>query len=495
MMNKAKLPAVLIIALFAAGCACGIKFPASPLSQADTERGKEAAYDTDGDGRADYFTFSDESGRVAVIAYDYSDDGAPDSFVNLASLPAERCRHFVIILDGVPYDAVKEFYDAGHLRMFYPPSRVVTVFPAMTDLGIEDALGYIPCPSMEASYYNRRNGGMTDGAWDYLRAKNAPGDALLDYRAFMLLDTAAYFSPWQVFKHEIKGAKAVFDRRDRQDVLAYFVGSAGMGTVNGKEGHVRCLEMVERMVNQITWESRGMVKFTMFADHGHTYTNSQRLDMSAPLEKKGWRPATRLKDKKDFIQIEFGVVTYAAFYTHDAPALSADLAGIDGVDLAAYHADGKVFVNSKRGSAVISEKDGRFKYEPEGGDPLQLNDIIAALKAAGKVDENGFIDDRALFEATATHIYPDPLRRLWRAFYALVENVPDVMVSLEDKWYGGSPGYNLLVKIASTHGSLNHNNSVTFVMSTAGPLPPVMRIEEISKHISAILGRQFPPHK
>jgi hypothetical protein len=492
-MGRARFLIVLFIAVAAAGCACGIKFPSSPVSQSDTARGKQAAYDTSGDGKADYFTYSDSSGRVTVIAYDYNDDGEPDSFVNLGSLPVGRCRHFVIILDGVPYDVVKEFYDAGHLRMFYPPSRVIAPFPAMTDLAIEDALGYIPCPSMEASYYNRRDGGMTNGAWDYLHAKNAPADGLLTYRTWTIMDTAAYFSPWQVFKHEIHGAKAAFDRRDRQDVLAYFVGSAGMGTLNGKEGHVRCLEMVERMVNQITWESRGMVKFTIFADHGHTYTKEERLDMSRLLEKKGWHPAQRLRDKKDFVQIEFGIVTYAAFYTHDAPGLAADLAKIDGVELAAYHADGKVFVNAKGGNAVISENNGRFKYEPVGGDPLQLNDIIANLKAAGKVDENGFIDDRALFEATATHVYPDPLRRLWRAFYALVENVPDVVVSLEDKWYGGSPGYNLVVKIASTHGGLNHKNSVTFVMSTVGPLPPLMRSEEISKNLSAILGRQFPP--
>jgi hypothetical protein len=494
-MRKTKLLFATFILLAVAGCASGVKFPSAPLSNTDTPQGKQAAYDTNGDGKADYFTYADNSGRITVIAYDYANKGAPDSFVNLDEQPNSRCRHLFIILDGVAFDVVKEFYDAGHLRMFYPPSRLVAPFPAMTDLAVEDALGDIPCPALEASYYDRVTGAAAGGQWNYLLQKNAPASRLITYRQWVPLDALAYFSPWLIFKHEIHGAKSALDRHDTQDVIFYSAGCAGMGTGNGKEGHVRCLELTERMINQVTLETRGMVKFTIIADHGHTYTKPARLDLPGLLRKKGWHPGNHLDAPKDFVMPEFGDVTYAAFYTHDAAALAADLAAIEGVELAVYQADGKISLVSRRGNALISERNGRYKYEPQGGDVLQLNDIVAKLRAEGKVDDSGFIDDRALLEATAAHLYPDPLRRLWRAFNGMVENVPDVIVSIEDNYYAGSANYAFLVKLNSTHGGLNYKNSLAFAMSTAGPLPPVMRSEDIPKNLGAVLGRPFPPCK
>ncbi len=495
MRERVILPAILLSVLLLAGCASGIKFPQSPQSEDRTPLGLQYAYDTDGDGVADYFTCLDESGRISVIAYDYSSDGEPDSVIRLDSLPVERCRHFVIILDGVGYDLVKKEYDAGRLRMFHPPSRVVAPFPGMTDLCIEDMLGYIPCLSFEALYYDRRKGRLTKGTWDYLHMKNEPFVQLLTYRSRTLWDTVSYFSPWQVFKRDVRQAREAFGRRDRQDVLAYFVGSAGMGTTNGAEGHIRCLKLVERLVNEITWETRGLVKFTILADHGHTYTEAERLDLTRLLEKKGWHGARRLRRPGDFVHIEFGIVTYAAFYVNDAPRLAADLAAIDGVDLAAYHRDGAVFVRSADGCAEIRERNGKYSYEAEKGDPLQLNAIVEKLREGGRVDEDGFIEDKALFDATLTHLYPDPLRRLWRAFHALVENVPDVIVSLRDDRVSGAAAYEIVVRVKSTHGGLNYKNSMTFIMSTAGPLPPAMRSDDIPGHLSALLRRPFPPSK
>lgn len=486
---------VLLTAVVITGCASGVSFPSAPLSHADTPLGHQCSYDMNRDGVPDYFTYADESGRITMIAYDYSNSGTPTSQVKLDSLPASRCRHFMLILDGVSYDLLKEFYDKGHLRMFHPPSRVIAPFPAMTDVAIEDEIGFIPARSMEAAYYDRRKNAQNLGSWDYLTKKNEPYADILTYRVSTLFDGISYLAPWQVFKHEVGKSKSVFDRRDRLDTLAYYVGSAGMGTANGREGHVRCLEMMERLVNQIMWETRGNAKFTLTADHGHTYTQAKRLDTTAILKKKGWKSVSHLKGKKDFVQVKFGVVTYAAFYSHDAPGLARDLAGIEGVQFAVYHRDGKVFLDSAHGDAVISEKNGRFKYEAQGGDPLQLNEIIARLKAAGKVDAEGFIEDKALFDATVTHVYPDPLRRLWRSFYTLVENPPDVMISLEDNWYAGSGTFTFLAKVASTHGGLNAANSTTFIMSTVAPLPPALRSDEVPAAISKILGRPFPPHR
>ncbi len=49
--------------------------------------------------------------------------------------------------------------------------------------------------------------------------------------------------------------------------------------------------------------------------------------------------------------------------------------------------------------------------------------------------------------------------------------------------------------IASTHGGLNNSGSVTFIMSTAGALPPVMRSRDVPKNMKALTGEPFPLRK
>jgi hypothetical protein len=49
-----------------------------------------------------------------------------------------------------------------------------------------------------------------------------------------------------------------------------------------------------------------------------------------------------------------------------------------------------------------------------------------------------------------------------------------------------------MVQVASTHGSLNRRNTTTFVMSTAGPLPELMRSAEVRVHLGELVGGKWP---
>ncbi len=140
------------------GCLKPVHFPAEPLAEAAKLAGAYRAYDADHDGKADYFLFTNTSGRICRIAYDHTGDGKPDAMVDLDAIPTAQCRHLVIILDGFGYDVVKDYYDKGSLRMFHPPSRVIAPYPTLTDVSMEDILGYIPCQGFEAMYYNRKAG-------------------------------------------------------------------------------------------------------------------------------------------------------------------------------------------------------------------------------------------------------------------------------------------------------------------------------------------------
>jgi len=474
------------------GCQKPVHFPAEPLAEVAQRLHATGAYDTDRDGRADFFTYADTAGRINRIGYDNSGDGRSDVTIDLDAIEFKRCRHLVIILDGVGYELVKKHYDAGGLRMFFPPSRVVAPYPTLTDLCLEDALGYIPCRAFEAMYFDRRANKLVGGSWAYLAGKNEPYNRLLSYRANLIWDAIGYVAPWAVFGKEINDVKRLFDKARSQEMLSYFVSSAGVGTRMGADGHRMCLKRVEQLVNQVIYETRGLSKITILADHGHSYTPARRIELESYLRKKGWRLSKSLNAPKDVVYIRFGLETYASFAVRDPAALAADLLGCKGVELASYaEKDAVVVLDSSGGRAVIRHKNRRYKYEPAAGDPLKLKDILAKLKP----DADGYFDAEELLQATATHIYPAPLQRLWRAHFALAENPPDVIVSLADEFYSGSKSFGQAVRIASTHGGLNYRNSVTFIMSTAGPLPPVMRSADIPKHMKKLTGENFPMGK
>lgn len=484
-MQVARWTAAVLLAVAAAGCRKPVRLPVE-VQVVRTGQAEQRSYDTDGDRRADFFT-SAAAGRVDRIARDRTGDGKPDEWVRLDDVPLADCRHLVVILDGFGYDLVRTYYDAGHLRLFHPPSAVVAPYPTLTDPCLAAALGLAPCTALEARYYDRKAGKVVGGNIAYLAGRNMPYNRLLQYRAKMFWDAVSYVKPRPVFTKEVHDTKRTFDRLRRREVLAYLVSSAGMGTKYGARGQRECLALVDRLVNQVVLESRGRVKVTLFADHGHTCTEARRTDLAGHLKRRGWRVTSRLKKPRDVAYIRFGLETYASFATDRPAELAADLVGADGVDVVSFADNDAVVVLSAAGSrAVIRARAGRYAYQVAVGDPLSLKPILAGLTP----DAGGYYDADELLAATATHRYPAPLQRLWQAHFALVANRPDVIASLTDDRYSGSQAF--AVKVASTHGGLNYRNSVTFIMSTAGPLPPVLRTADIPAALKRLLGTDWP---
>ncbi|HOI56599.1 MAG TPA: hypothetical protein PLP01_15225 [Phycisphaerae bacterium] len=489
--------AFVVVAALASLCGCQkpVHFPAESMGDAALQSQALAAYDTDGDGLADFFTFADaETGRADRIGYDTGGDGRADHVTRLDELPPASCRHLVIILDGFSYDLVKAYYDEGGLRVFHAPSRVITGYPTMSDPCLEDTLGYIACRGIEAAYFDRRRNLVVGGAGEYMSGRSQPYNRLLDYRADLLWDAIGYVMPTEVFGKELNDAKRKFDRAETQEFIAYFVSSAGVGTRLGAEGQRQCLREVERLVHQVLWETHGLVKLTLMADHGHTYTPATRAPIESFLKDKGWRLRGSLSGPQDVVYAPFGLVTYAAFCTQRPAALAADMVQLDAVELASY-ADGETVVVLAPGGqrAVVRHRNGRFAYEPLEGDPLELKPVLDGM--AGQADADGFFGADALLRATALHAYPASLERLWRAHVGLVENPPDVLCSLKDRSYSGAKGFAGTVPVASTHGSLRRTNSTTFIMSTIGPLPELMRSSDIPRQMSNLTGAPWPTNR
>jgi len=470
------------------GCEKPVSFPALSLDEAAKAAGAWQAFDTNGDGKADFFLLADATGRVDRIAYDRDGDQKGDEIVNLDHLRAAQCRHLVIVLDGFGHDVVKAFRDEGHFRMFHPPSRLITVYPSMTDMAMEEIFDSVPCPAYEALYYDRRRNKLAGGSLAYLQGRNEPFNRLLDYRADLLWDGIGYLYPWEVFGKEVNDVKRRFDRTESQEMIAYFVSSAGVGTIRGAEGQRACLAKIEQLVHQVLFETHGLVKITLLSDHGHTYTPGKRIPLEDFLTRRGWRLTESLTKPRDVVYVRFGLVTYASFATNRPGELAGDLVDCQGVELASYaQGDAVVVLAGGKQKAIVRRKDGRYRYEAVSGDPLRMKEIVGRL-----ADKDGFCGAEELLTATAGHAYPAALERLHRAHFALVQNPPDVVASLGDRWYSGSRAFGGAVEMASTHGSLNYTNSVAFIMSTAGQLPAVMRSREVSQAMKKATGLPFP---
>lgn len=465
-----------------AGCSMAPAFPARPVAA----HVQELAFDMNEDGRDDYWQRLDDQGQKVELRFDTNGDGKPDETVRPADLPPSECVHAIIVLDGVPFEVAASLYDEGWLRLFPRPSRAVSVFPVMTDLALSRVFTEETCLGYEAQYWDRARKRPSDGNWVYLSGANAPWRPRMDYSCSIWLDAKSYLDPESLWRDELGGITRAIRRSQSGTVRVYSVATAGLATRRGRDAIVDCLQTVDRLCERLTWERRGRIRFTIFADHGHDLVPAENVDLRPHLEAAGFRSSQRLNDHRSVYIARFGLVSCAVLNAQDPQGVAEALVTHPAVDLVAYPkpaAPGNSVIVVRRGreTAEISrDEQGGFLYQTLEGDPLRLAPIRIGLSEAGKLAANGAAADRDWLDATVTHEYPDPLYRVWLAFNGLVQNPADVIVSLKEGCYTGSGFFSAMVSVASTHGALTQRGSTTFAVSNHVALPPTLRVEDLA---------------
>jgi len=438
------------------------------------------AFDTDGDKRPDYWQYQRPDGRKHALAYATDESGQPGERIELDLVDAAECPHFLVVLDGVPFELVDQLYREGHFRLFYPPARIICCFPSMTDLALAELFHTGRCVAYQARYFDRAADRLAGGNTMYLGGRNSPWLSKMDYRCSFWWDARAYLDPQAVFDHEISRIAHTFRSIDEGEACAYTVGTAGLGTRGGRAAILKYLRTVDRLCERIVYERRGRVEFTLTADHGHNLVENRRISFRKLLEAGGYRQTRALRRSRDVVVVAYGLVTYAELFTRDPAGVASCLLQHGDVEFACYPADGGIIVSDRTGQARVTKGRAGFVYDSRQADPLKLAPLIEQLRREGKVSADGEIDPAALFDATLDHDYPDPLARIWGAFHDLVENPPDLIVNLRDGACHGSRFFHVMIgKVSSTHGSLNCKNSTTFALTTLGKLPLAMRVRDI----------------
>ena len=470
---------VLAGTLLCSGCASQPTFPA-PIEARSENNETVRAFDTDGDKKVDFWQYQHPGGRKHALAYLADNSNQPGGRIELDDINAADCPHFLIVLDGVPFELVEQLYREGNFRFFYPPSRVICCFPAMTDLALAELFHSERCYSYQALSFDREANRLSNANSAYLSGRNSPWVPQVSYRCSFWWDTLVYLSPQAVFNHELNGIIRTFRTIDTRQACAYSVGTAGLGTRGGRSAILEYLRTIDRLCEQLIYERRGRVKITLTADHGHNMCQNQRISFRKTLAAGGYRQSKSLREPKDVVPISYGLVTYAEFYTADPAGVAGCLLRNDAVEFACYPSADAVVVTDRHGQARIRKGETGFGYDSTNADPLRLAPLIARLRQAGKVSASGEIDSEAFFEATLDHCYPDPLTRIWNAFHGLVDNPPDLIVNLRDGFCHGSRFFHAMIgKVDSTHGSLNQLSSTTFIMTMLGELPPDLRARDI----------------
>jgi len=197
------------------------------------------------------------------------------------------------------------------------------------------------------------------------------------------------------------------------------------------------------------------------------------------LTAAGFRPCNRIEDDRDVIAEIDGLVTYAGVHTRQPAKVAEALIKRDEIELAMYVEGDGVTVRSAKGAARVECKNAALRYRPIDADVLGYQPVLDALRADGKISDDGFAKDQDWFRVTTDHEWPDAPRRIWEALHGRAVNLPTVMLSIKDGWCVGQPGFEHFITMASTHGGLNQQNSATFVMSMTGRVKAPMRTWDV----------------
>ncbi|MFQ5695386.1 MAG: alkaline phosphatase family protein [Terriglobia bacterium] len=395
-------------------------------------------------------------------------------------------RFLVICMDGLGYELAEEMYREGELKNFHPPAPVINAFPSLTNLGLVEILGPLGAPPARGyeDYYfdpqaNRLRGGLL---------YRLSGDkfvestyrSLFDYHPHEARMTLEYalpvLGPWLNGVVTLEGIKRAFAKSGQRFFLAYFDSSDLAAHLHGKWLLRHQLKQIDRLAGRLRADRNNPVEVILFSDHGNALRKLRRARLGRALRQAGFRPGAKLKNQNSVVLPDFGLVSAAVLYTQagqEADVAQA-LRGAEGVDLTIYRSGEAVRILGLGGTARVErqEREGRvyFRYWAEQGDPLLLNPIAARLAQAALADRYGFVAEEDWLRATAEHVYPDPLRRLWAGFDGLVEQPASVIVSLGDGYYHGSIWLDLLAYMRATHGNLRRAQSRGVLLSTTAAL-------------------------
>ncbi len=459
-------------------------------------------YDLDADGRLDYLQRLHD-GYKDRLCFARTPGEPPREIVRRPAGDCARRPLLVLLLDGVAYERMRALYDAGRFRLFRPPARLISIFPTLTDPAYDVLFGTGPTPGYEAEHFDRAANRVCGGVGNYVRGGNERWAHYTDYRLNFIEDGVMYLLPRQVYRRELRRAREVLDRQlaaGARSVVLYLLSTDGLGHRLSPPEIDAELARLDDWIERAVYAWRGQLEIVMLADHGMSAPvqageQLEPFELSGVLREAGFRVTDHLERPGDVALPLFGLLDLARLHTYDDATrrqVSDLLRQRDEVEVLATRKNDAVRVYTKAGAATVecaTDGQGRlvYRYEPTAGDPLELADACTALRAAGRMDADGYGSAAAWRDATADRAFPAAPPRLWQGFFGVSREQPDVVLSLRERFYVGRGVFGWLVKLRGTHGGLHRRATETFVMTTNTPAAAPCDLPDVRE----LLAREF----
>lgn len=360
--------------------------------------------------------------------------------------------------------------EEGLFAAFHAPARLISPFPAITEVMLTEFFQVEEPPGYGLRYYDKESnvlrGGITDldaisvwfSVYDYVTP-------MLD-RGLVYLWAPAADRDLDALERRLVAAETgvILLHLDSTDALMHH--EPAIVTE-------RWLRRLDKLLARLPITGDSGVEIVFFSDHGNDRTRSRRVPLEAHLRRKGWTPAGTLRGDSGVAVLPTGLISTGYLYTHRPGEVATALVDMPGLDFSVHANGDEVRVTGSEGTAVIERDDDgvQWRYRPLSGDPLRLDTTIRELGRAGLLDAEGWATDTTWFQATLDHAYPDVLYGAWGGASGHVRNVGDVLLSLEDGWHCGSRILSTMLTFHGTHGSLTKASVTGFWMSNRRLLP------------------------
>src|ERR1019366_2371882 len=295
--------ACLFLLCSVAGCApsAHLTFPQHPIYRAadmiwyDMDGSGKPNFAISADGNTLYYLDPDGSQRIYRIS-DYADRDVP---------------HAIVLLDSIPFQSMLDWYNAGHLRSFARPVKVIPPFPSLTEICYSDVLHAPPLPGMIDQSYDAGIHEQRPVFWPRMNGYSEPWERRLDYHAAFWEYGLSYLHPRPWLAAELERARACLDQSPYRVTLVYVGSASPMACKYGRPGVQETLEVTDQFCLQLLYERHGAIKISLMADHGHNFTRSKNVAIDKFLDAAGFHARDTLTGPDDVVVEENGLVTYA----------------------------------------------------------------------------------------------------------------------------------------------------------------------------------------
>src|SRR5687768_2374111 len=346
------------------GIGCAPFGPRLTFSQrAARHHANETWYDPGGSDRWDFGMRTGAEGRIESLLYDDDSDGKTDRVYRLADYADEDVPHLIVMLDSIPFDAVRKRYESGDFRWFAEPVKVVPVFPTLTEVCYTKVLGAAPLVGMTDQYFDVQTHRVHGGFWRRARGWRQPWEHRMDYHADYFEAALTYVRPRDWLGIEMGRIREALNRDKDRVTVVYTVTASGMVSKYGRPGLTETLDAARRLCLQVLYERRGAVKISMMADHGSDLVESKSASKALvkALSDGGFRVGERMKKPNEVVIELSALVNYVGIRTKRGQDVARAVTAANEVELAMYLEGSSVIIRDAQGEAAIEHRQGAYR--------------------------------------------------------------------------------------------------------------------------------------